>query len=153
MKKVMFSLLFACLPGLVYAAPEALPDGANVMCKANDDGTGTVTVTGVEVKRFEIYTHKPVSKMSVKKTADSYKIPAYSTFNFVWRNSAGENRYVLVGADPNTTKVFGEAKAVVSPFIGVMEVPDAKNGGIGGPGASLACSHMLRAKVVTGPNL
>lgn len=149
---LLFTTVLAFIGLTAHAAPEALPDGAKVMCTKNDDGTGTVTIAGVEVKRLELYIHKPVSKMKILKTAPSYNIAAYSTFNFVWKNAAGEDRYVLVGADPNAAKVFGDTKTM-SQFSGVMEVPDAKNGGIGGPGASLACSHMLRAKVVTGPNL
>ncbi len=145
---LIFISLFA-ITGLANAAPEALPDGARVTCTKNDDGTGTLTIAGVEVKRTELYIHAPTSRIKVLKPASSYLVPHSATFNFVWKNAAGEDRYVLVGADPNAAKVFGDTKPAVSSFIGVMEVPDAKNGGIGGPGASLACSHMLRSKTAT----
>ena len=134
------------LSGLAYATPEALPAGAKVSCTANQDGTGTLTIAGVDVKRVELYIHAPVSKKSILNPASNYTVPANSTFNFVWKSAAGEDRYVLVGGDDpaRVAKVFATSGSAASPFEGVMVVPDARNGGIGHGGASMGCTHMLR---------
>ncbi|MDO8565721.1 MAG: hypothetical protein Q7S04_00865 [Candidatus Moranbacteria bacterium] len=134
--------------GYAYATPEALPAGAKVSCTANADGTGTLAISGVDVKRVELYVHAPTSKKSILDSAASYKVPANATFNFVFKNAAGEDRYVQVGGDnpARVARVFAASgtAASASTFDGVMAVPDARNGGIGNGGASLGCSHMLR---------
>lgn len=140
---ITIASLFA---SFAWATPEALPDSAKVTCTANPDGTGTLVISGVDVKHVELYTHAPTSKMTTLAAAATYQVPASTTFNFVWKTAAGEDRYVLLGGEEKqVAKVFATG-ATGGQFNGVMMVPDAKNGGIGHGGSSMGCSHMLRAK-------
>lgn len=146
-QQFLFSILISLVAGLAYAEPEALPDSAKVTCTKNNDGTGTLTITGVDVKRVEMYIHKPVSKKSLRDPAENYNVPANATFNFVFKNTKGEDRFVAVGDEgAAVAKVFATSAGSTGTFIGVIAVPDARHGGIGGPGASMGCAHMLRAK-------
>lgn len=149
-----FSILVLSLfVDLAWAVPESLPAGAKVTCVANQDLTGVLTIEGATVKRVEVYYHNPdgtTKNRAVLETAATYAIPRFATFNFVFANAKGEERYVLVGSGDTPaqiTKVFANVtSAGSSTFNGVSIVPDARHGGIGGPGASLGCTHMLRAK-------
>lgn len=139
--------IFSIFVGSVWATPETLPDGARVTCVKNDDGTGTVTVTGVEVQKLELYVHAPNSELRPLSPAASYRIPASTTFNFIWKNKSGEPRYVsLGGEEAQVSKVFASSSAKGGQFDGVMVVSDAKHGGIGHGGSSMGCTHMLRPK-------
>lgn len=157
MKKAMLfciAVLFT-FAGLAQAAPKSLPENAKLTCKANADGTGMLTASGVTVKAVEIYYHNQdgtARNKAILKPAATYSIPHSATFQVVFSDAAGTWYTNVDGIDgANAARMF--ANVAPSQFDGVRAVPDAKHGGIGGPGASLACSHMLRAKVVTGPNL
>ena len=146
----LIAVLFAAFAtiSVANATPESLPAGAKAVCIANQDGTGTLTITGVEVKRVELYTHAPTSEKKLLNPAPNYGIPPNTTFNFVFKNAAGEDRYVLVGGESpqQVAKVFNATATNDGQFQGITVVPDAKHGGIGYGGASMGCTHMLRAK-------
>lgn len=135
------------LVGVAHATPEVLPDGAKVACSKNADGTGTLKVTGVEVKRVELYIHAPTSKINLLDRAESYAIPASTTFNVVFKGKGGDDRYVALGDETAAVaKVFATGGTTGGAFDNVRIVPDKAHGGIGGPGASMGCSHMLRTR-------
>lgn len=143
------TLALVAAAGFAHATPEALPDGAKLHCTANADGTGTLKVTGVEVKRVELYIHAPVSKMNLLDKAETYTIPASTTFNIVFKGKSGDDRYVALGDESlAVAKVFKAGGTGGGTFDGVIIVPDKAHGGIGGPGASMGCAHMLRSKPV-----
>lgn len=148
MRKMSLTIItLALAAGFAHATPEALPDGAKLQCTANADGTGTLKVTGVEVKRVELYIHAPTSKINLLDKADAYAIPTSTTFNVVFKGKGGEDRYVSLGDESaQVAKVFATGGGTGGAFDGVRIVPDKAHGGIGGPGASMGCSHMLRAK-------
>ncbi|MFZ2187876.1 MAG: hypothetical protein WAV46_04615 [Candidatus Moraniibacteriota bacterium] len=142
--------------GISYAAPpppESLPAGGQVACVMNGDGTGTVSVTGAQVVNFEVYHHPPcevVQARSVLAGPGPYKLPACATFNFQFKGRGG-NAFMLVddGELAQVAKIFNTAAAVsaASPLVGVSVIPDKQAGGIGGPGASMTCTGMLRSTI------
>lgn len=148
MRKMSLTIItLALAAGFAHATPEALPDGAKLQCTANADGTGKLTITGVTVKRVELYVHAPTSKMNLLDAAESYAIPASTTFNVVFKGKTGDDRYVALGDETAAVaKVFATGGTTGGAFDNVRIVPDKAHGGIGGPGASMGCAHMLRAK-------
>ena len=140
--------LFTAFTGLANAAPKELPNTAKLTCAANADGTGVLTVAGINVKHIEVYHHNQdgtARNKDVLKSAATYPIPRSATYQVVFTDSAGTWYTNLDAVDgDNAARVF--AAAASSQFNGVCTVPEAEHGGTGGPGSSLACCHMLRAK-------
>lgn len=123
------------------AAAQAQPLTGTATCRQAADGGGIVTVSGVNVQRFEIYTHLPApAPVRLAETREGgYYVPRGATFNFVFAGQQGTG-FVLVGNDTARASQLLDTGASV-PFVGINVMPDAQNGGIGHGGASLVCAH------------
>ena len=145
---IVLALLFS-FTGLASADVNDFPAGANAICAANSDGTGTLTTSGLDVTRVEIYHHNPngiAQSKTILSPAASYTIPHNATFQIVFSDKTGTGFVNLDGADGADAAHLFVSDSGKSAFEGIRAVPDRAHGGIGGPGSSLACTHMLRTK-------